>query len=177
MGSEMCIRDSTLGVRGVAGTSPYLRDASYPRIRDLDHLAQGLLRGYLRRSSSRGADIEAYVRSLPRRHVPPGDTAALRRGYDAFRRAQCPTCHAPPAFTHLGQHPSGALFPERDGGAEVLDTPSLLSVSTHGPYLSDGRAETLESVLLEHNASGRHGDAMRLTNEERADLLAFLESL
>ncbi len=170
----------TLSVRGVAGTSPYLRDASYPRIRDLDHLSQTLLRGFLRRVE-RGPDIEAYVRSLARTRVEPAqDFERERRGADAFVRAQCPTCHAFPAFTNLAQIPLGTLFPERLdtlANDEVLDVPSLLSVSTHGPYLSDGRAESIGQVLRDHNPSNRHGDTQTLSEQELADLEYFLEAL
>lgn len=170
----------TLSVRGVAATSPYLRDASYPRIRDLDHLSQTLLRGFLR-PARRGADLEAYVRSLPR-VLPPrnDDLERERRGLDAFVRALCPTCHSFPAFTNLAQIPLGALFPERLEAMtadETLDVPSLLSVSTHGPYLSDGRAETIEEVLRDQNPANRHGDTDALSDDELNDLVYFLEGL
>lgn len=170
----------TLGVGGIAGTSPYLRDGSYPRIRDLDHLAETLFRGYLRPDSRRGEDIEAYVRALPRRRpAPREDLARVRRGARVFTAAGCSSCHTPPAFTHLGQIPLGALFPGLPERAadEVLDTPSLLSVSTHGPYLSDGRASTLRSVLVDHNPADRHGHTQGLEQDEVDDLVYFLEAL
>ena len=185
----------TLGVGGIADTAPFLRDGSYPRIRDLQHLATTLFRGYLRRDSRRGEDIEAYVRALPRRAVlrehseqdeqGERDLERETRGLDVFVQAGCTTCHSFPAFTNLAQLPAGALFPESttprrdtgDDGDEVLDTPSLLSVSAHGPYLSDGRAESLNSVLEEHNPTNRHGNTRDLNDAERADLVYFLEGL
>lgn len=170
----------TLSVLGVAATSPYLRDASYPRIADLDHLSQTLLRGFLR-PARRGADLEAWIRSLARvQPVANEDVERERRGLDAFVHARCPTCHAFPAFTNLAQIPLGALFPERleaMGADEVLDVPSLLSVSTHGPYLSDGRAESVLEVLRDHNGANRHGDTDALSDDELADLVYFLEGL
>ena len=169
----------TLGVGGIADTSPFLRDGSYPRIRDLDHLATTLFRGYLRRDARRGIDIEAFVRSLPRRPVRRGlrDEARELRGVEVFVRSACTTCHSFPAFTNLAQVPAGALFPETGETDAVLDTPSLLSVGTHSPYLSDGRAESLESVFRDHNPSNRHGDTRRLSDEELSDLIYFLEGL
>ena len=59
----------------------------------------------------------------------------------------------------------------------MLDVPSLLSVGSSAPYLSDGRAATLEAVLTEHNRKNRHGDTAKLTAHERGDLIAFLEAL
>jgi cytochrome c peroxidase len=174
----------TLSVRGIAGTAPYLRDGSFPRIGDLDHVAQTLYRGYLRRAPGRAQTLEAFVASLPRAQstLDPNrrDLTRERRGLHAFVRGACPTCHAFPAFTSLGQHLFRGMFPERGAHAaadDVLDVPSLLSLGTSAPYLSDGRARTLQAVLSTENRSNRHGDTARLTSTERSDLCAFLESL
>jgi hypothetical protein len=174
----------TLSVRGIAGTAPYLRDGSFPRVGDLDHVAQTLYRGYLRRAPGRAQTLDAFVASLPRAQsaLDPQtrDLARERRGLHAFVRAECPTCHALPAFTSLGQHLFRGMFPERGARAaadDVLDVPSLLSLGTSAPYLSDGRARTLQAVLSTENRSNRHGDTARLSGPERSDLVAFLESL
>lgn len=74
--------------------------------------------------------------------------------------------------------------------------PSLRNVAVTAPYLDDGTAETLEEVIDIYARGGRRIDAgpragdgsrsplksgfvsgFRLTPEERADLVAFLESL
>ncbi|MFI5309438.1 MAG: hypothetical protein ACHQ53_18930, partial [Polyangiales bacterium] len=173
----------TLSVRGLLGTAPYLRDGSFSSIGALDHVAQTLYRGYLRRVPGRAQTLDAFVSSLPRRRPlreAAPDLARVRRGLQVFSRAGCTTCHAFPAFTHLGQQLVRSVFPERGArlpADEVLDTPSLLSVAASPPYLSDGSARTLEAVLTEHNRSNRHGDTARLSRTERADLVAFLESL
>lgn len=167
----------TLTVRGVAGTAPYLRDGSYPRIADLTHLSTTLLGGWLRHEAGRGEALDAFVRALPRH--PPKDPPLerVREGLDVFVRAGCPTCHAFPAFTSLASVPQGSLFPESDTLAsdERLDVPSLLSVGTRGPFLADGRAPTLRSVFDE--AGGRHGDTESLAEEDLDALVTFLESL
>ncbi|MCG8457045.1 MAG: hypothetical protein MI919_12250, partial [Holophagales bacterium] len=178
----------TLSVRGVTGTSPYLRDGSFPRVRDLHHgLAEPLLRGYRRYSASRPEDLESYVESLARAVHPahietPGglgkeDIEILRRGWQAFTLARCEMCHSPPAFTNLSSHPARSLFPEY--GADLprtarLDTPSLLGIGAKDHWLQDGRARTLASVLREHNAANRHGDTAALTDSELRDLVGFL---
>jgi DNA-binding beta-propeller fold protein YncE len=171
----------TLSVRGVAGTAPYLRDASYPRVRDLDDLARTLYRGYLRQAPGRAQTLEAYVAGLVRLPGPTEiDVERERAGVRAFVKARCPTCHTFPAFTNLGQHPMASLFPDRVGERPpeaVLDTPSLLSVRWAAPYLSDGRAPSLRSVLDQWNPSNRHGDSASLSATERDDLVYFLESL
>ena len=171
----------TLTVRGVAGTAPYLRDGSYPRVRDLDDLSHGLYRGFLRWAPSRGLTLEAYVYGLPR--LPSvydegeRDVSRERRGLAAFVEARCPTCHAFPAFTNLGQHPAGTMFPGVGEADDVLDTPSLLAVRWTAPFLTDGRAETLGELLREHDPAERHGEIARLSEQELEDLIFFLESL
>lgn len=173
----------TLTVRGLLGTGPYLRDGSYPRIGDLDHVAQQLYRGYLRRAPGRPETLQAYVESLPRRDNPHGskrDEPREQRGVHVFVQAGCSGCHAFPAFTNLGQQLVHWLFPTHAAGLpddERVDTPSLLSVAAGAPYLNDGRARTLEAVIGEHNRDNHHGDSARLTPAQRADLIAFLESL
>ena len=171
----------TLSVRGLIGTAPYLRDGSYPRIRDLDEVAVKLYRGYARFQPGRRYALQAYVESLPR--VAPGrarDVERERRGYEVFRKSGCARCHSPPAFTNLGQLPLAALFPRVSSALAVqeqLDVPSLLSVSATPPYLHDGRARSLQAVISEHNPDDLHGNTLGLSERERADLVLFLESL
>lgn len=174
----------TLTVAGIIGTAPYLRDASFPRIRDLDELSSTVYRGFRRRLGDRGTTLEAYVLSRPRHRAPatlaPHDLELERAGYTVFRDAGCPTCHAPPAFSNLSLHPVGALFPDAGYSGrrqEVVDTPSLLSVGAAAPYLHDGRAEDLESIVREHNEANRHGDTANLSDEDVDALVRFLSVL
>jgi hypothetical protein len=175
----------TLSVRGIAGTAPYLRDASFPSIGDLnDHLAMTLYRGYARELGNRRDALETYVKGLPRHvnprwlieHKPNRETAGL----NAFVKADCLLCHTFPAFTNLSQHPVRAVFP--DYGAtqlptNILDTPSLLSLHTKSHFLHDGRAHDLSAVFSTHNTQNRHGNVASLSAEEQAALIAFLETL
>jgi mono/diheme cytochrome c family protein len=171
----------TLTVRGLAGTAPYLRDASHPRLGDLLDVSDGMLRGYLRGDGKRRRAMAAYLVSLPREPSPDDPPIELlRAGHAAFQRAGCDLCHTAPAFTNLGQHPIVALFPDYGRSmpaSDPLDTPSLLGVHGSPPYLQDGRAETLRDVLRTHNSSNRHGDTASLDEREIDALVAFLEAL
>ncbi len=183
----------TLTVRGLTGTSPYLRDGSFPRVRDLHPgLANSLLRGYRRYVSSRPEDLEAWVESLNRplhpKHLaiaqgrtPPNPLLqTMRSGLEVFATAGCDVCHTPPAFTHLGGHPARSLFPEygaKLGPTVFLDTPSLLGIGAKGHWLQDGRADSLEEVLVEHNRSNRHGDTAGLSEQQIRDLAELLDAL
>jgi hypothetical protein len=174
---------STLDVRGLLGTPPFLRDGGYPLLGDLDEVSQTLYRGYLRSQGGRRLSLDRYLAALPR-PIPPRqlegrDRDRERRGLDVFVRARCTLCHAFPAFTNLGQHPAESLFPEfaaRHVDTQ-LDTPSLFALGSSAPYLVDGRAETLEAIFREHDPAGRHGHTGDLSDTELDDLIHFLEGL
>ncbi len=170
----------TLDVRGVIGTSPYLRDGTYPRLRDLYEVAVTEYRGYREPGGDRAQNLEAWMRTLP----PPPTLVARapereRRGLEVFVRAGCGDCHAAPAFTSLALHPIEAVFPDAPTRAEgrVLDTPSLRSVASSAPYLYDGRATSLDAIFRDHNASDRHGHTDALSDEDLDLLIVFLRSL
>ena len=48
---------------------------------------------------------------------------------------------------------------------------------TQLPYLHDGRAPTLQDVVLTHNPTDRHGQTSHLSEVEVHDLVAFLLSV
>ncbi len=174
---------ATLDTRGVFGTPPYLRDGGYPFLGSLDELSQTLYRGFLRHQGGRRISLDRYLGSLPRptppRQLEGRDDDRERAGLDAFVRARCPTCHAFPAFTNLGQHPVAALFPRETANhaSHEIDTPSLLGLGPSAPYLVDGRAESLEAVFSDHDPDARHGDHRALSDDERAAMIHFLEGL
>jgi hypothetical protein len=169
----------TLDVRGLAGTAPFLRDGSYARLGDLHDVAVLEYRGYREPAGDRRATLEAYLASLP---IPVSladrDVVREQRGLDAFVRAGCAGCHAAPAFTTLARHPLRTIFPDHPGdAASSLDVPALRNLRGQEPYLHDGRARSLLEVLTSANAANRHGDTRALSEQDRADLVFFLETL
>ena len=123
--------------------------------------------------------ITAYLKQLDHSglppHVDPASPAALR-GRALFQgRSGCAGCHRGPHLTDRRRHNVGTAGPS--DLSEIFDTPSLLGVSNTPPYLHDGRARTLEAIFLEHDPSGRHGNATELQPNQRKDLMAFLRSL
>ena len=70
---------SVLSVRGIAGTSPYLRDGSHWRLRDLHDLAEEGYRGYTRQVEwDRSRALAAYMQSLPLPSRPPSSRRCLK---------------------------------------------------------------------------------------------------
>jgi len=173
---------ATLSVRGIAGTSPYLRGGAYNRVRELLHVPQELLGGYFIFDPERGEALEAFVKSLSiaSTRLEPSHPASLQReqkGLLTFTKARCITCHAFPAFTDLSQHPATRIFPDFKDPALEFDTPSLIGIKNSAPYLFDGRAQTLEQVLGSEHKGTDHGLLSELSVSEKNDLIFFLESL
>lgn len=171
----------TLDVRGIIGTSPFLRDGSYLAIGDLHEVADEEYRGYRRERGDRAQTIQAFVEDQPRPFVRPdaGEPRvdALSSGFGVFLAAGCAECHRPPTFTTLSPVAAARLFPDVEHASPALDVPSLLGVAASPPYLADGRAATLESIFEEHDPAGRHGGLGDRSPEARAALMAFVRSL
>lgn len=120
--------------------------------------------------------------------------AAQKAGFRLFvGKAGCVACHAGWRFTDRGFHDIGlpGLGDKSDKtaagkiGVRAFKTPTLRAVNNTGPYMHDGRFDTLEDVI-DHYASGvqnRQGlsallqPEIKLTVEERAQLVAFLKTL
>jgi cytochrome c peroxidase len=132
------------------------------------------------------------------RHEWGGDeqalTASSARGLELFRgKARCSLCHIGHNLTDELYHAIG-LPESSDMGRYYVTlseadrwafrTPTLRNVAETAPYMHDGSLRTLEEVVAFYNMGGRAGQKrdpmiipLRLTYDEKADLLAFLRSL
>jgi CxxC motif-containing protein (DUF1111 family) len=113
-------------------------------------------------------------------------------GHAAFRRFGCVSCHAEdltgpggrvPAYSDLLLHDMGDAL--ADGivmglstGREFRTQP-LWGIVANAPYLHDGRASTLDAAIRAHagEAASAQLAYVGAGDGERADLIAFLESL
>jgi cytochrome c peroxidase len=100
---------------------------------------------------------------------------AARRGEAIFRgKGRCARCHQGDQYTSTKNYD---VQLEADGSPfDLWNPPSLRGVYERGPYLHDGRAESLDELLRYHHAPEKLGGAA-LTPEERRDLVAFLRWL
>jgi len=102
-------------------------------------------------------------------------SSAAKRGKKVFEQAQCAACHTTPHFTNLKAYDVGlGLESER---AKEFDTPTLIEVWRTAPYLYDGRAATIEDVLVKDNMADKHGRTSNLTPEQKRDLVEYVLSL
>ena len=131
-----------------------------------------------------------------------GDEAAFseaaRRGWQLFSgKTNCTNCHDGRLLTDLQYHNVGIGMKDAepdlgrfkvtndDKDRGTFKTPTLLDISKSAPYFHNGSVATLEEaveLMLGGGLDNEHLDrtnleAVTLTEEEKADLLAFLRAL
>lgn len=109
-------------------------------------------------------------------------------------RTSCFSCHSGFNFTNYSFQNNGLYDEYPDNGRERLTqdpndkalfkVPSLRNTQLTGPYMHDGSIETLTEVIEHYNNGGSNHinkntliKPLNFSENEKADLLAFLESL
>jgi DNA-binding beta-propeller fold protein YncE len=156
----------------VMNTHPYKWDGG-----DVDLTAS--LTGTMKRlggfgiSKEQTAALAAYLEVLPKPATPTRDAQQVARGQKLFDSAEvgCRSCHDGQQFTDQDKHKfSAATLPE-------ADTPSLIGLAASAPYYHDGSAATLEALLRDRGNVHGMAETAKLTDQQVADLIAFLETL
>jgi cytochrome c peroxidase len=107
---------------------------------------------------------------------------SAKRGETLFfsEPLSCFRCHGGPNFSDSAELKDNGLLPE--GGR--FKAPTLRNIAVTAPYMHDGRLLTLDAVLEHYSSGGKHSPTQdelirgfTLTQQDRADLLAFLQSL
>jgi cytochrome c peroxidase len=150
-----------------------------------------------------GKAVAAYERTIEPGTAPfdlwvEGDDAAIsdaaKRGFILFNtKAGCAACHGGWRFTEDSFHDIGSTETDLGRGRDVKDdvsmqhafkTPTLRSVAVRPPYLHTGAEKTLEDVVKFYERGGIDRPSrspliapLDLTEQDRADLVAFLETL
>jgi cytochrome c peroxidase len=147
--------------------------------------------------------IAAYERSLEPgiasfdRWIEGDETAiseSAKRGFALFNgKANCSGCHSGWRFTDDGFHDIGTSTTDPGRGSQLKDivlmqyafkTPTLRSVALRPPYLQNGSAATLYDVVRHYEQGGIDRPsrspmmkALKLNEQERLDLVAFMQTL
>ena len=126
-----------------------------------------------------------------------GDEAAIpesaKRGFALFTgKAACFACHSGWRFTDDNFHDIGINSTDQGRGPVVKDealnfafkTPTLRSVALRAPYMHDASLATLGDVVRHYEKGGTARPSrsplmrpIQLTDQERLDLVAFMETL
>ncbi|MCS6838725.1 MAG: c-type cytochrome, partial [Bdellovibrionaceae bacterium] len=120
-----------------------------------------------------------------------GDDSALnteaQEGFKLFisERIGCIRCHNGDNFSDQRLWDIGVVTKDRGAGAFNFKTPTLWGVASRGPYMHNGSENTLADVLELYSQGGRVKrptlspliKPLNLSNEEKAQLIAFLQSL
>lgn len=131
------------------------------------------------------------------RNEPGGEmTQAELNGYQVYKD-NCATCHTEPLFTDFSFRSNGLKpdpflqdtgrirITEKEEDRYKFKIPSLRNLKYTGPYMHDGRFNTLDEVL-DHYATGIEPlpsldpllqNGIQLTPKERSELLQFLNTL
>lgn len=123
-------------------------------------------------------------------------TEAQIRGMELFNstKTMCFSCHSGPNFTDYAFYNIGLYEEYADEGRQRLTgedsdngrfkTPTLRNIELTAPYMHDGSVSSLEEVIQLYNEGGkrhRNKDArikpLHLTEQEQADLVAFMKAL
>lgn len=130
------------------------------------------------------------------------------KGWDLFNLdrtefsagGDCFHCHAPPNFTDFTFHNNGLdsdesftdlglfIITENDVDKAKFKTPTLRNIEVSGPYMHDGRFQTLEEVIEHYNSGGHFsstvdplmkniGQGLALSADDKEALVAFLKTL
>jgi mono/diheme cytochrome c family protein len=134
--------------------------------------------------TSKLAPLHFYQLAIPAPAPPPGSFRAdgARRGKEVFDvKAQCARCHVPPLYTEPGNnlHAPAEIgvdsFQADRSPTHMYRTAPLAGLWSHqkGGFYHDGRFANLREVVDHYDAFL----GLKLTEEEKGDLIEYLKSL
>jgi len=187
------IRRNTTSLLGMIETYPPRWSAEWDESADsefsvrFEQFGQGLIDGEMHPTlgtpnQGRSYDLDClalFIDGLAvpaRSHIP---SEPELRGQAIFESPQtgCATCHPTPLYTDFQVHDVGTADGPGEWFGPLIDTPTLRFLYDSAPYLHDGSAATLWEVLTTANPEDEHGVTSHLSEQELADLVAFLLGL
>ncbi len=180
------------GIAEVEGYKPYFRKAFGDEEVTLERIVKAIA-SFERTVLSGNSPWDRYTQLKDEEAL----SESAKRGLELFEgKARCTQCHvgftlSDSLFHNIGvgmdkENPDLGRFKvtgeEKDKGA--FRTPTLRDLLRTAPYMHDGSVETLEEVIELYDKGGEPNpwldpkmQPLNLTEQEEADLLAFLHSL
>ncbi len=159
---------------GLRDTAPFHWAGDLPNVGALmSEVFVGRMGG-VRESTPRVSSLSEWLFALK---APPAirdatDEAALR-GKDLFHSADvgCTTCHSGDKLTNNKSVAIDTIAKTK------LQVPSLVAVGYRAPFMHNGCAKTLSARFDPACGGNAHGNTATLSNAQRDDLVAYLETL
>jgi mono/diheme cytochrome c family protein len=157
---------------GVAGTEPFHWAGD---MHTFETLAADVFRSRMSGPVIQPAHVTSlknWIEKIPAMEVPPpSDADAALRGQILFNDGTvgCATCHSGARLTN-----NQSMIVNTGG---LFQVPSLRGLVWRAPYMHQGCAKTLDDRFGTCGGGDSHGQTSHLTVEQRADLVAYLETL
>lgn len=159
---------------GLRDTAPFHWQGDLPNVGSLMNEVFVGRMGGVRESAPRVTALSEWLFALkaPGSIRDASDAAAVR-GQQLFDSADvgCSTCHSGEKLTN---NTSVAVDTVK---ATKLQVPSLVAVGYRAPFMHDGCAATLADRFNPNCGGDAHGNTAGLSDAQRSDLIAYLESL
>ena len=159
---------------GLRDTAPFHWNGDLPNVGALMNQVFVGRMGGVRESASRVSALSEWLFSLkaPASIRDANDAAALR-GQALFQSADvgCTTCHSGPKLTDNRSIAIDTVVTTK------LQVPSLIAVGYRAPFMHNGCAATLAARFDPKCGGNNHGNTAGLSDAQRGDLVAYLESL
>ncbi len=180
-GTEMTLK-AVLPLQNVHDTAPWTWHGWQENLTDAMH--KSITSTMLGKAPS-DHDKQALIAYLQTLQEPPNPfrgpngelSAAAKRGEVVFNssKAACADCHHGPYFTDGKIHDVG--LGSKTDYYDGYNTPSLRGLYRKVRWLHNGRARSLERVVNDLHSPEKVAGSGTLTEQESADLIAYLKSL
>jgi len=159
---------------GLRDTAPFHWAGDLPNVGALMNEVFVGRMGGVRENDARVSALSEWLFSLK---APPSirdaQDEAAQRGQALFQSADvgCATCHSGPKLT------DNRSVSIDSAAKDTLQVPSLIAVGYRAPFMHNGCAATLLDRFNPKCGGDKHGNVATLTDAQRNDLVAYLESL
>lgn len=167
---------------GILDTAPFHWPGDVPTVADLNTMTVLPFMGGTGLDANSFQYVAAFIGQI--RAAPSAADARGRQLTDAEARGeelfyseatQCSTCHAGDHFTDNKGYNVGTRASDLD--ITTFQTPVLHGLNRSAPYLHDGSATSLEDLVNKVVRTDKMGKGSQLTDEQAADLVAYLKTL
>jgi mono/diheme cytochrome c family protein len=159
---------------GLRDTAPFHWAGDLPGLGDLMNEVFVGRMGGVRESAPRVSALSEWLFSIkpPASIRDTGDEAAVR-GQELFRSTDvgCATCHSGAKLTNNESMVIDSI------ASSKLQVPSLVAIGYRAPFMHNGCAATLADRFNPACGGNAHGNTAALSEAQRNDLVAYLESL